>query len=93
MEYIIITILLSAAIFFAAKYFILKKQINSVSNQLDDKSIHLVTIELMDDSLEEMVQKINLLLEDVQQTIIKENLSSDALKSSIANISHDMKTR
>lgn len=39
-----------------------------------------------------MVRKINELFEKIQQTVIQENISSMALKSSIANISHDMKT-
>ncbi|MDE5598423.1 MAG: HAMP domain-containing histidine kinase, partial [Lachnospiraceae bacterium] len=52
----------------------------------------LVTLEFVDKDLEDVVLKINELLEKIQQTIIKSNASSAALKSSIADISHDMKT-
>lgn len=92
MEYVVFTLLSVAVIIFAAKYFILKRTIASILRQLEDESIRLLTLQFADDDLNEVVRKINGLLEKIQQTVILENISSAALKSSIANISHDMKT-
>ena len=92
MEYIIILILFTAVMVFAGKYFKLKKQLKSIAGQLSAEGIRLVTLEFVDKDLEAVVLEINELLEKIQQTIIKSNASSAALKSSIADISHDMKT-
>ena len=92
MEYIIILILFTAVIFFAVKFYLLKKQLRSISYQLSEEQTKLVTVELVDKDIEKVVQEINTLLEKIQQTIIKSNASAAALKSSIADISHDMKT-
>ena len=92
MEYFIILILSAAVVILAVKYFALKKQLKSIFNQLSEKQIRLVTIELVDRDIEKVVQEINALLERMQQTVIKSNASSVVLKSSIADISHDMKT-
>lgn len=92
MEYVIILILFTAVIFFAGKYCKLKKQLKSIAGQLSAEGPRLVTLEFVDKDLESVVLEINGLLEKIQQTIIKSNASSAALKSSIADISHDMKT-
>ena len=92
MEYLIIFILFAAFVFWAGKYYGLKKQLKAISLQLRDKQAQLVTVELIDSDLEAIALEINGLLEKIRQTIIKSNASSAALKSSIADISHDMKT-
>ncbi|MCM1058224.1 MAG: HAMP domain-containing histidine kinase [Firmicutes bacterium] len=92
MEYIIIIIFFAAALLFAGKYYGLKRQLKSVHKQLAIENTQLVTVEFADKDLETAVLKINELLEKMQQIIIKNNASSAALKSSIADISHDMKT-
>lgn len=92
MGYVVMILLCVAVIIFAAKYFILKGAIASIRRQLEDESAKLLAVWLVDDELNEVVLKINALLERIQQTVIQENISSAALKSSIANISHDMKT-
>lgn len=92
MDYIIILILSAAVIFFAVRYYVLKKQLKSIFNQLSKEQTKLVTVELVDRDIENVVQEINDLLEQIQQTVIKSNASSALLKSSIADISHDMKT-
>ncbi|MCM1569774.1 MAG: HAMP domain-containing histidine kinase [Roseburia sp.] len=92
MEYFIIFILFAAVVFWAGKYYGLKKQLKVVSIQLRDEANPLVTVELIDSDIEAVVLEINGLLEKIRQTIIKSNASSAALKSSIADISHDMKT-
>lgn len=85
-------ILLAAAAFLAGRYYGLKKQLKSVAEQLADEQNRLVTVALTDRDLEAVASGINGLLEKVQQTIIRSNAASAALKSSIADISHDMKT-
>lgn len=92
MEYLIISILFVAAVFWAGKYYGLKKQLKAVLGQLNDEQNQLVAVEFVDGDLEEIALKINGLLEKIRQTIIKSNASSAALKSSITDISHDMKT-
>lgn len=92
MEYLIILILLAAVIFLAGRYYVLKKQLKTISKQLSDEQNQLVTVEFIDSDIETIALEINGLLEKIRQTIIKSNASSAALKSSIADISHDMKT-
>lgn len=92
MEYLIIFILFAAVVFWAGKYHGLKKQLKAISIQLRDEEKQLVTVEFIDSDLEAIALEINGLLEKIRQTIIKSNASSAALKSSIADISHDMKT-
>lgn len=91
-EYLIILILFAAVVFLAGKYYGLKKQLKAISIQLNDEQNQLVTVEFIDNDLETIALEINELLEKIRQTIIKSNASSAALKASIANISHDMKT-
>lgn len=92
MEYLIILILFAAVLILAVKSYLLKKQLRSIFYQLSEEQTRLVTVELIDEDLEKVVQEINTLLERIQQAVIKSNASSAALKSSIADISHDMKT-
>lgn len=92
MEYVIIFILFAAIVFWAGKYHGLKKQLKSISIQLSEEQVQLVTVEFIDRDLEAIALEINRLLEKIRQTIIKSDASSAALKSSIADISHDMKT-
>lgn len=92
MDYFIIFILFAAALFFAGKYRMLKNQLKSICTQLKDGHTRLVSVELLDKDIEAVAFEINRLLENIQQTVIKSNASAAALKSSIADISHDMKT-
>ncbi len=92
MEYLIIFILFAAVVFWAGKYYKLKKQLKAIFIQLRDEQAQLVTVEFIDSDIEAIVFEVNGLLETIRQTIIKSNASSAALKSSIADISHDMKT-
>lgn len=92
MEYIIILILSAAVVILAVKHIRVKKQLKSILGQLDDGLARLVTVAFVDDDVEAVALKINRLLEQIRQTIIKSNAASAALKSSIADISHDMKT-
>ncbi len=92
MEYFIILILFAAVLILAVKSYLLKKQLRSIFYQLREEQTKLVTVELVDRNIEKVVQEINTLLERIQQAVIKSNASSAVLKSSIADISHDMKT-
>lgn len=92
MEYLIIFILFAAVVFWAGKYYGLKKQLKAISIQLREQQAQLVAVEFIDSDIEAIALEINGLLEKIHQTIIKSNASSAALKSFIADISHDMKT-
>ena len=92
MEYMLILILSAAVSILAVKHYGLKKQLKSISQQLSREQTRLVTVDFVDHDVETVAQEINELLERMQQIIIKTNASSAALKSSIADISHDMKT-
>lgn len=92
MEYLMILILFAAVALLAERYYRLKRQLKSILAQLADEQTKLVTVAFTDKDLEAVALEINGLLEKIQQTIIKSNASSAALKSSIADISHDMKT-
>lgn len=92
MEYLIIFILFAAVVFWAGKYYGLKKQLKAISKQLREEQNQLVAVEFIDSDIEAIALEINGLLEKIRQTIIKSKASSAALKSSIADISHDMKT-
>lgn len=92
MGYFIIFIFFAAAIILAERYYMLKKQLKSVLGQLGQEQTKLVTVALADYDIERIVLEINKLLEQIQQVIMKSNACTATLKSSIADISHDMKT-
>ena len=92
MEYLIILILFAAVVILAVRTYLLKKQLRYVFYQLSEEQTGLVTVELVDGDVEKVVREINTLLERIQQEVIKSNVASATLKSSIADISHDMKT-
>ncbi|MCM1500800.1 MAG: HAMP domain-containing histidine kinase [Clostridium sp.] len=92
MEYLIIFILFAAVVFFAGRYYGLKKQLKAISMQLRDEQNQLVTVAFIDSDLEAIALEINGMLERIRQAIIKSEAASTALKSSITDISHDMKT-
>lgn len=92
MEYVIILILFTAVVILAVKHIRVKKQLKFILGQLEDGLARLVTVAFVDDDVEAVALKINELLEQIRQTIIKSNAASAALRASIADISHDMKT-
>lgn len=86
-------IVLSAAVcVLAARLFFLKSRISSVSKQLDDQDITLVTTQLAGDELEAVVKKINLMIETERKAKIETGREQTALKQAIADISHDIRT-
>ncbi len=92
MEYLIIAILSAAVLFLAARLFLLKKQLRKVSKQLDDYGDTLISVELTGDELEEIVLKINTMIDDISRIKTDADINSVALKETIADISHDMRT-
>lgn len=75
MEFLIIFILFAAAVFWAGKYYGLKKQLKAISMQLRDEEKQLVTVAFIDSDLEAIALEINGLLEKIRQTIIKSKAS------------------
>lgn len=92
MEYLIIVILSAAVLFLAARLLLIKKQLKSVSEQLDDYNGKLVSVELTGDELEGIVLKINSMIDDISKIKSDADKNSAALKETIADISHDMRT-
>lgn len=92
MEYPIIAILSAAVVFLAAKLFFLKRQLRFVSKQLDDYNDKLISTELTGDELEEIVVKINKMIDDIGKIKADADKRSAALKENIADVSHDMRT-
>ncbi|MBD5137471.1 MAG: HAMP domain-containing histidine kinase [Lachnospiraceae bacterium] len=92
MEYIVICILSAVSILLAVKQIIIKRQIKSISNQLKDMTNRLITIELSDYDLSNMVSGINLLIDYMHKLKTDEVKKTDSLKLSVADISHDMRT-
>ena len=90
---IFIIIALSAAVcVLAAKLFSLKSRIGSISKQLDDKDNTLITTQLGGDELENVVKKINLMIENDHKAKVEIRKEQTALKQAIADISHDIRT-
>lgn len=89
---VMILLFFAVVLFFAGKYYQIKRQLKSISRQLNIEYTRLVTVTFADDDVEKLALEINHLLEERQQAIIKSNASVKSLKSSIADISHDMKT-
>lgn len=92
MAYMIILILFAAVVILAVRYLRVKKQLKSMREQLGGEQPRLVTVAFVDEDVEAVALKINELLEQIRQIIIKSNAASAALRASIADISHDMKT-
>ena len=92
MEIFVIIMLSAAVCVLAAKLFSLKSRIGSVSKQLDDKDITLITTQLGGDELEAVVKKINLMIENDHKAKVGISREQAALKQAIADISHDIRT-
>ena len=92
MEIFVIIVLSAAVCILAAKLFSLKSRIESVSKQLDDKDITLITTQLGGDELETVVKKINLMIENDRKVKVEISREQTALKQAIADISHDIRT-
>lgn len=87
-----ITVLSAAVCVLAAKLFSLKSRINSISEQLNDKDRTLITTQLSGDELEDVVKKINLMIENDHKEKVEIGKEQAALKQAIADISHDIRT-
>lgn len=94
---ILLTILLSlAVIILLARYLYIKKEIINVTRQLEEinksKSDNKVTVGLLHKNLEQLAQTINENIDIRKQTEASRLRSERALKSAIADMSHDLRT-
>lgn len=87
-----IVLLFAAFAVLLVKFIVLKRELKSVLKQLEEEGIRLISVQFVDKTLEKIVLQINGFLEKNQQIMIQESKASAMLKSSIVNISHDMKT-
>lgn len=91
----IIFILFAAVLFMSVKIYSVKKQIRNISEQLEKRETHCsypIFIDFVDKDVEKMAVCINGMLEEMQNTEVKYRKKEAEIKSSIAVISHDMRT-
>lgn len=93
-EYILIAIFAFALFVLLAKYFKVKYQIKNVKRQLENSETrhHTISVELFDRDIDSLTLAINHLIEENNKILIEAEKINHYLKSSIADISHDMRT-
>ena len=93
-EYVFISILVIALIMLLVKHLSVKGQIKNIDKQLreDKPRRRSVSIELFDKDIRALTQTINYVIEEYSQLSLEKEKETNALKNSIADISHDMRT-
>lgn len=95
-EVLIITILISVIIIFVTLYVLLRKEVKSITYQLNkinsSKANSKVLLSLRDKSLEGLALEINKTLEDKRKTEVEYKKIDLELRQAIANMSHDLRT-
>lgn len=95
MTIFIIFILFAAVLFLSAKLFNMKRQIRNITGQLENQKTHngyLLSIDLADNDVEEMAVQVNEMLAKMQRIKADAHKKEAEIKSSIAVMSHDMRT-
>lgn len=94
MEYIVMIVLVGALSVLIARYLKVKSQIKNITRQLSDNKVrrNSISIELFDKEIETLALSINHLIEENSNMVLEAEKNNHYLKSSIADISHDMRT-
>ena len=94
LERAFIILLLFALFVLLFRYVKAKKQIKSIIRQLYENAPrrHSVSIELFDRDIEALALEINRLIDENNKMLLEEEKTNRYLKSSITDISHDMRT-
>lgn len=92
MIFLFIMILIIVALFFALKFFTIKKQLKSVVSQLNNYDNGIIYVQFADKDLTEIVLKINKIFDKMQQERVQEYKRAAAFKEDITGVAHDMKT-
>lgn len=92
----VILILLVLAVILSIKYIVIKKQIHSISRQIEQvttrESEKMLDISFVDPDLELLAGQINTVFEGQRTATAKILQHEEQLKESIAGISHDLRT-
>jgi len=93
-EYVIIAILAFTLIMLLVKHLSVKGQIKNIDKQLreDAPRRRSVSIELFDKDIRALTLIVNHIIEEYSQLSLEKEKEAKALKNSIADISHDMRT-
>ena len=89
---IIILILIVIVSLLLRKLYLLKWQLHSITSQLQEQDVGLVSVEFIDRDLEAAALTINKKLELLQAVKAESAKNEQALKTSISMVSHDMRT-
>lgn len=93
MAYIIIILLLIAAVSFTAvKLWLIKRQLKEMKGQMEAQAEGFVSVDFVDRDVEAVAMKINGLLGELQKVRAEAVKGEQALKASVSMISHDMRT-
>lgn len=85
-------LLVAAVLFLSLRLYHIKKQVKHISRQLEPFACNMVSVGLFDKDIVGMTVKINNLIEKMRQIKSDAGKKESSLKSSIAVVSHDMKT-
>ncbi|MFT9849454.1 sensor histidine kinase [Aneurinibacillus sp. REN35] len=95
MKYVLI-FLVCMALLFLIRLLFLKKEIRSVTEQLQErhhnKTDKKISLAFYDKDFEELAKEINLQIDETKQAIAQKRRTENELKQAISNISHDIRT-
>ncbi|MBP1916299.1 signal transduction histidine kinase [Lederbergia galactosidilyticus] len=86
----------SMALFFFIRFMFLKREIQSVTRQLQDrhqkKIDRKINLAFFDNHLEKLAKEINIQIDETKQASAQKRRTENELKQAISNISHDIRT-
>ncbi len=86
----------SMALFFFIRFMFLKREIQSVTRQLQDrhqkKIDRKINLAFFDNHLEKLAKEINIQIDESKQASAQKRRRENELKQAISNISHDIRT-
>lgn len=93
MAYMIIVLLLIAAVLFsAAKLRLVKRQLKEIKKQMEEQAEVFISVDFVDRDVEAVALRINEKLDKLQRVRAEAVKSEQAMKASVSMISHDMRT-
>lgn len=94
--YSVIVLLIILLLFLCIHLFLLKKEIRHISfqfsNIMQESTNAHITKEYIDKDIEQLIQTINQFIDQTKQIEMKSKESNEILKSTILNMSHDIRT-
>ena len=94
--YSVIVLLIILLLFLCIHLFLLKKEIRHINfqflNIMQESTNAHITKEYIDKDIEQLIQTINQFIDQTKQIEMKSKESNEILKSTILNMSHDIRT-